>query len=342
MKFQIQTEEYPSTHTVDGVTVPITRTRRVATPRLPRDLDAIAERSVVSVVTVLTLVSITWSTVSIAHLLHSTWSAYLAGGVFDLAWLAVLGMSYIVRFRPDRRKVIDWVGWGLLVVTVAAILLEGLQTGGVAFAIVGSTVSLIAKTLWWSLNRATRPQLSPDDAQWVAAQDSAASAELAVASINRKVGRVRDHAAAQMMALESSRRPPVGTELRERTAEDAFTQASLTPPRVPEASPAETAASPIHATVEVDQEPDRAAHQAAVPPPPPAVELPPAVEAGSVLADTSPAAVRAWLSEQLELGTWEEPDLTLAAAERFGIAPRTAQLRKKEVKDARAARQVAG
>ncbi|THJ37428.1 hypothetical protein E7Y31_21395, partial [Candidatus Frankia alpina] len=60
--------------------------------------------------------------------------AYLAGAVFDLAWLAVLGMAYLVRYRPDRRRVVDRVGWALLTVTVAAIGVEGYRTGGLAAA----------------------------------------------------------------------------------------------------------------------------------------------------------------------------------------------------------------
>ncbi|THJ74268.1 hypothetical protein E7Y31_12465, partial [Candidatus Frankia alpina] len=134
MKFRIETEEYPDSRTVDGVTVEVTRTRRVAVPVLPRDVDVIAVHGVVGLVLVLTLVSITWSTVSIAHLLNGTWTAYLAGAVFDLAWLATLGMSFIVRFRPGRRVMVDRIGWVLLAVTVTAIALEGLRAGGVAMA----------------------------------------------------------------------------------------------------------------------------------------------------------------------------------------------------------------
>ncbi|THJ19623.1 hypothetical protein E7Y31_23860, partial [Candidatus Frankia alpina] len=71
---------------------------------------ALAVRAVVGLVLGLTLVSVTCSTVSIAHLLRGSWVAYLAGAVFDLAWLAVLGMSYLVRYRPGRRVTVDRVG----------------------------------------------------------------------------------------------------------------------------------------------------------------------------------------------------------------------------------------
>lgn len=211
MKYKIEIQKYTDDHTVDGITSPVTRTRQVAIPVLPRDWDALAARGVVVLILAVTAVSITWSTVSIAHLLSGDWTAYLAGGVFDLAWVTTLGMAYVVRFRPDRRKVVDRVGWALLAVTVTAIGLEGWRTGGLAVACIGASVSVAAKTLWWTFGRSTRPELSPADAQWVAAQISTASAQLAVASVRRQVARAQDRAAAELLAMQASRRPPTGT-----------------------------------------------------------------------------------------------------------------------------------
>ncbi|MCK9904278.1 hypothetical protein CC117_00740 [Parafrankia colletiae] len=240
MKYRIETEEYPDTHTVDGVTAPVARTRRIAVPVLPRDWDALAVRAVVGLVLALTLVSITWSTVSIAHLLDGTWTAYLAASVFDLAWCAALGMAYLVRFRPDRRKVVDRVGWALLAVTVTAIGLEGYQSGGIAMACIGASVSIAAKALWWTLGHATRPELTADDAQWVAAQISNASAQLAVASVRRQVARAQDRAAAELLAMEASRRPPFGTVL----AADGAAPAALPTADPPAGSVAASGAAP--------------------------------------------------------------------------------------------------
>ncbi|WP_207634243.1 hypothetical protein [Candidatus Frankia alpina] len=213
MKYRIETQEYTEGYTVDGVAAPVARTRRIAVPVLPRDWDALAVRAVVGLVLALTAVSITWSTVSIAHLLDGMWTAYLAASVFDLAWCAALGMAYLVRFRSDRRKVVDRVGWALLAVTVTAIGVEGYQDGGVAMACIGASVSIAAKALWWTFGHATRPELTADDKQWVAVQISTASAQLAVASVRRQVARVQDRAAAELLAMEASRRPPFGTVL---------------------------------------------------------------------------------------------------------------------------------
>ncbi|WP_261562740.1 hypothetical protein [Frankia tisae] len=249
VKYKIETEKHTGSHTVDGVTVPVARSRQVAVPVLPRDLDVLAARAVVALVLVLTAVSIVWSTVSIAHLLQGDVTAYLAGGVFDLAWCAALGMAFMVRFRPDRRAIVDRVGWALLAVTVSAIGVEGYRSGGLAMACVGASVSVAAKALWWTLGRVTRPELSPDDAQWVAAQISTASAQLAVASARRQVARAQDRATAELLAMEASRRPPHGattpdvhaapatTSIPEVLPAPAVTAAPDTTPSIPEAAP---------------------------------------------------------------------------------------------------------
>ncbi len=264
MKYKIETEEYADTHAVDGVTAPVTRTRRVAVPVLPRDWDALAVRAVVGLVLALTVVSITWSTVSIAHLLNGTWTAYLAGGVFDLAWCAALGMAYLVRFRPDRRAVVDLVGWALLAVTVTAIGLEGYRTGGLAMACIGASVSIAAKALWWTLGHATRPELTADDAQWVAAQISAASAQLAVASVRRQVARAQDRVTAELLAIEASRRPPVGTVpvddaalvVVPSTSTDALMSgATPAPPSTAVDAPDGVSEAPARTTVDLPEQP---------------------------------------------------------------------------------------
>ncbi|MBL7487059.1 hypothetical protein [Frankia sp. AgW1.1] len=353
MKFRIETRPYETTRTVGGVTEPVTSTRRVAVPVLPRDWDAVAVKAVVALVLVLTLISITWSTVSIGHLLRGTLAAYLAGAVFDLAWAADLGMAYIVRFQPDRRRVVDRVGWALLAITVAAIVLEGLRTGGVAVAVIGSTVSIVAKTLWWTLNRAIRPDLSSEDAQWVSQQISQASAELAVSAVRRQVARVEDQATAQLLALEASRRPPVGAELLGRMPEEA--QASAVPSARPVASPV----PPMHATVEVDESRPLTAQEALTPPSVPAVEnRQPVAALEESFAAMVPAPLgpnpskedlaevqREWIRREVASGrSLSEPGFTARAAEALSVSTRTIDNRKREVREelARAAQELDG
>jgi hypothetical protein len=74
----------------------------------------------------------------------------------------------------------------------------------------------------------------------------------------------------------------------------------------------------------------------------PAAELepaPPPLLAVVAKPKAGPEEVRAYIRQRLDAGDVEEPDLTLEVAEKFSISPRTAQLRKQQVKDAMAAGQ---
>ncbi|WP_256789858.1 hypothetical protein [Frankia sp. AvcI1] len=189
MKYRTRTVQVPGVHVVDGIPAPVIRTEQVQEPIPPRDWDATALRAVTTLVVLLTLISVAWSTASIAHLLGAGPIGYLAATVFDAAWITALGMTYLVRHRPDRRSTVDRLGWTLVAVTVTAIGVEGWQTGGAATACAGAAVSLIAKGLWWALGRATRPSLSDLDSQWLAARLSALAAQRAAVAMQRQVVR---------------------------------------------------------------------------------------------------------------------------------------------------------
>lgn len=208
MKFRTIRETVRVPHTVDGETVMVTEDHERHVPVTPRDWDAVATRGVTSAVVLLTLISITWSTASIAQLLGGQWVSYLAASVFDLSWMVALGLSYVARFRPDRRRIADRLSWSLMAVTVAAIFWHGINAHSVPLACVGASVSVAAKLLWWATGRVTEPEISDQDRQWVAAQLSTAAAKMAVAGVRRQVARIEDRAAAELMALEESRRVP--------------------------------------------------------------------------------------------------------------------------------------
>lgn len=196
MRTRIITRQVPGTHTINGITEPVMREERVTVPAPPRDWDAIALRAVTGVVVILTLISVIWSTVSIAHLLGGGWAATLAAVVFDAAWITNLGMAYLVRHDPDRRAAVDRSGWVLVTVTVTAIGVEGWQTGGTAPACAGSAVSLIAKGLWRELDRATRTALADDDRQWLAARRSRLAAQRALLAVEGQLAREQARVAA--------------------------------------------------------------------------------------------------------------------------------------------------
>lgn len=207
MRYRTRTIQVPGVHVVDGIVAPVVRTEQVREPIPPRDWDAIALRAVAGLTVLLTTVSVVWSTVAIGQLLGGGAAAYLVAGTFDLGWLAAFALAFLVRHRPDRRRAVNALGWLLLAASVAAIVLEGLHTGGAASAAVGGGISAVAKLLWWTLDRATRPALSSDDAQWVAAQISQADATLAVAAVHRRANRAQRRAADELLAMEAARRP---------------------------------------------------------------------------------------------------------------------------------------
>lgn len=238
MKYRTRTEEYPAVHVVDGIAAEVIRRREITEPVPPRDWDAIALRAVTGLVLLLTLISVVWSTASIAALLGGGPIAVLAALVFDAAWIAALGMAYLVRHRPDRRATVDRLGWALVAVTVAAIGVEGWHTGGLATAVPGAAVSLIAKGLWWALDKSTRAPLSSDDRQWLAARLSSLAAQRALVAMQRQVAREQ----AQVAELAGST-PPDPDRPRGSTRVD------LDPPQVdPTPAIEQTPAQPSPAT----------------------------------------------------------------------------------------------
>ncbi|WP_052432828.1 GIY-YIG nuclease family protein [Streptacidiphilus carbonis] len=220
MKFKSVTEYIRTPHTIDGTTVMVDIPRETLVPVAPKDWDAIVVRGVHGIVLALTLISVIWSTTSIAALLGATWVSYLAASLFDLSWLTALGLAFIARHRPDRRRVADRLSWVLLAVTVTALFVEGMRSRSLALACVGATVSILAKLLWWVSAKVTEPTLTAADRQWIEITLSEASAKLAVASARRQVQRTEDNAVAQLLAMEASRRgtPGVGTAAGQHVA----------------------------------------------------------------------------------------------------------------------------
>lgn len=204
MKFRTITQRYMTEHTRDGITVPVEKTRQVTVPALPRDMDAVAIKAASGLVLTLTLISIVWSTWSIGGLLGSG-IGFLAAVVFDLAWGVCLLLEWMARFDVAKRKFPRVLGWLLLLATMGAIFWHGMERGNVAMGVCGAAVSAFAKALWLGVMKHIDRDLSPEDAQWVAAQISAANAKMAVASVRRQVARIEDRAAAELLALEAAR-----------------------------------------------------------------------------------------------------------------------------------------
>ncbi len=205
MKWKTKTETFQAPHTRDGITEMINRTREVRVPVLPRDWDTLATRAAVLLVMSLTLVSITWSTWSIGSLLGGG-LGFGAAAVFDLSWAVCLILEWKSRFEEAKRSFPQNLGWALLAGTMGAIFWHGMNMGSVGMAVTGAAVSAFAKVLWLGVMKHINKELSPDDAQWVAQQISAANAKQAVAAARRQAARMEHRAAAELLAMEAEAR----------------------------------------------------------------------------------------------------------------------------------------
>jgi hypothetical protein len=203
MKFKTRREHYTAEHTVDGITVPITRSREVTVPVLPRDWDRTALRTTTGLVLALTVVAVTWSTVSIGSVLGGG-VGYIAATVFDLAWAICLLLEWMARFSPKKRTFPRRLGWVLLALTMGAIFWNGMLSHSIAMAIVGAVVSFVAKALWLGVTKHIDRDLSDADQQWAEAQTSAAHAKEAVAQVRRQAARIEHQAAAELLAMEAA------------------------------------------------------------------------------------------------------------------------------------------
>ncbi|MFJ4343616.1 MULTISPECIES: hypothetical protein [unclassified Streptomyces] len=204
MKFKNEQRTRWVPQTNDGITHQVPEHYDVAVPVLPRDWDVLAVRAGVSVVGVLTVVTIVWSTVSIGALLGGG-VGFAAAVVFDLAWLVNVLLEYLSRFDQEKRTFAKRLGWGLLAATMGAILWHGLLLHNVALGVVGAAVSLFAKVLWMGIMKFINRDLSEADRHWVAAEISKANAKLAVASVRRQVAHSENTAAAELLAAERER-----------------------------------------------------------------------------------------------------------------------------------------
>ncbi|MFI6158245.1 hypothetical protein ACIBCA_36790 [Kitasatospora sp. NPDC051170] len=200
-KYRIEKRRVPGVH-ADGTA--ITRTEEIRVPVLPRDWDQIAIRTVVALVLALTLVAVTWSTVSIGALLKGG-VGYAAASIFDVAWAVCLILEWLARYEPQKRLFPRRLGWGLLVATMLAIGAHGaLMMHSLAAAVIGGAVSLFAKVLWLGVLQHIDRDLSEDDQELVRVKKSTAYSTLALTSTRRQVAKVEQHAALELLAMEQA------------------------------------------------------------------------------------------------------------------------------------------
>ncbi|WP_052411279.1 hypothetical protein [Streptomyces sp. NRRL S-118] len=224
LKFREEKRTRPATRTIGGVSHDYEETYRVRIPVLPRDMDALAIRAASGLVLALTAVAIVWSTVSIGALLGGG-VGFAAAILFDLSWLVNILLEWLSRFDPKKRAFSTWMGWGLLLVTMGAILWHGLLAGSVALAVIGAAVSMVAKVLWMGIMRFVHKDLSAADQQWVAAEISKANAQLAIAGVRRQAAAAEARARLEILAAERTLHEL--DELTERPADTSEPEVEL-------------------------------------------------------------------------------------------------------------------
>lgn len=115
----------------------------------------------------LTALAVAWTLVAVGGLLATqapTWVAYSAAALFDLVWVSAMLHERAHRRSASVSRTPTILGWLLLAVSVAAVLVHGLAATTVPIAVIGAVIPLLGKlTLQMALSTAS-VRIS-DDAQ---------------------------------------------------------------------------------------------------------------------------------------------------------------------------------
>ncbi|MEU0181466.1 hypothetical protein ABZ312_09780 [Streptomyces sp. NPDC006207] len=199
VKYRPVTRHREETTVINGV--PETRQVPYDTwePVPPRDWDDIIVRGVTGVAVGVTVLAIAGTTAAVGGLLHRVVHsavAYTVALVFDLAWLASIGMEHVERWDTKRARVVRNVGWVALGISMGSIVafggvMEQWAAGGVAAA-----VPLLSKGLWWMVLRTYAVPLSEGTRFWMSRQREKIAATFAVAGQLRRLDKHRRYAEA--------------------------------------------------------------------------------------------------------------------------------------------------
>lgn len=115
----------------------------------------------------LTALAVIWTLVAVGGLLDTqspTWVAYSAGALFDLVWVSAMLHEQAHRRSASASRTPAILGWLLLAVSVAAVLVHGLLATTVIIAVIGAVIPVLGKvTLQMALS--TAAVRITDDAQ---------------------------------------------------------------------------------------------------------------------------------------------------------------------------------
>lgn len=204
MKYSVKQEEYETTETIDGKTRPVTLTRAVKVPKLPRDTKALILNGVLGVIGAITVTSVVWSTVAIGELLGGHPLSYAVSVSYDACWIAVMGLEWVFRLQSGIRDTLRKTGWGFLSLTVIMLFLNGLMNGGVLYAFGGAFFSVMAKGLWTAFMRTQEAALSEGQRQWIAQEYGEIHSAMAVAEVKEDLAKMKDRMAARALARQQA------------------------------------------------------------------------------------------------------------------------------------------
>lgn len=196
---KVPVERGGRTHMVD-------RDFTVTVPRVPRDWDAVALRAVSGAAALAVAGAVTWSTVAIGALLSETapaWSAYLAAGMFDLAWIVCMVLEWLSRYDRGRATLPVFCGWVFLGISVGLITFHGHHAGNWIVGACGGAVSLLAKGMWTVVMRHSAVTMDADSQAWMDAERAAYNSRQAMTAARRQLTRTEARTTAMALALSA-------------------------------------------------------------------------------------------------------------------------------------------
>lgn len=111
--------------------------------------------------------AVIWTLVAVGGLLDTqapAWVAYSAGALFDLVWVSAMLHERAHRRSASQSRTPTVLGWLLLAVSVAAVLVHGLLATTVPIAVIGAVIPVLGK-LTLQMAMSTAAVRISDDAQ---------------------------------------------------------------------------------------------------------------------------------------------------------------------------------
>jgi len=185
-------------HTIDGRTHTVTEEYQVEVPVPPRDWDKILNIAVAVGTVALVTIAVAWSTASIGALLSTVVTpviAYAAAGIFDSTWIVAMALEWLCRYDQARARRPRIAGNIALLIAMGAVGTHGWVSGNPAIGLVGGSISLMAKSVWYVVMRDKHRPLDPRTRAWLDHAEGEVAAALALASRQRELARSKAQAA---------------------------------------------------------------------------------------------------------------------------------------------------